>query len=75
MKTVFNNFVLYFNFLLLGLATAVVIKLALLGSSGHEILTEFTDLIFPSIALSIAYFRLAYPYRWRQLVAGFSGAK
>ena len=52
MKTVFNNFVLYFNFLLLGLLTAIVFRLAILVGSVSELVAGFTGLFAPSIALA-----------------------
>jgi hypothetical protein len=75
MKTVFNNFVLYFNFLLLGLVTAIVFRLAILGGSGSELVAGFTSLIAPAIALAGGFFYLAYPDRWRRLFARFSGGE
>ncbi len=74
MKTVFNNFILLFNFLLLGLVTSAVFKLVILGGSGRDLIAGYTTLIAPSIGFGVAFFRLAYPDRWRQLIAPFSGA-
>lgn len=75
MKKVFNNLILYFNFLLLGLVTAVVFKLAVVGGSGSDLVAGFTGLIAPAIAFGGGFFYLAYPDRWRQIFAGFSGVE
>ena len=72
MKTVFNNLILIFNFLLLGVVTVIAIKLIVLGGSGSDLIAGYPSLIAPAIVLAIAFFRLAYPERWRHLLAGFS---
>ena len=75
MKTVFNNLILVFNFFFLGLVTVIALRLIFLGHGLSDLTGNYPRLLLPAISFGIAFFRLAYPYRWKYLVAGLAAPK